>query len=338
MRLVLVDETRRRRYGPGTEQKPRTGLEFQDVTESPIMKTIDSLCSAIGKTPVFPLRRLSEAAGAEILAKADLLNPGGSLKDRVALAMIEAAEAAGKLSPGATVVEATAGNTGLGLAWVAPVRGYRFVAVMTELDRGPKTEMMEAMGAEVVLVEYGIPWDAENGCLGIADRIARERDGVFLNQFSNPANAGIHETTTAAEILADCGDELDAVIVGVGTGGTATGLGRGLKPALPNLRLIGVVAEGAYLASEREGDRIAGITPDFPPDIFDPSLLDEIVGISSEDAAVATVRLNETEGIPGGHSAGACLLAAENEARARPGSRILILIGDSIRNYPGLGR
>lgn len=301
------------------------------------MEIFDDLCATVGDTPIVPLRRLSEAAGAEILAKCEHLNPGGSLKDRVALAMVEAAEADGRLEPGSWIVEATAGNTGLGLAWVAPARGYRFVAVMTEIDRGPKTETMEAMGAEVVLVPKGIPWDTEEGCVGVAARIARERGGVFLDQFSNPANPAAHEAT-AAEIWGALEDELDTVVVGVGTGGTATGLGRALKPRLPGLRLLGVVAEGAYLASEREGDRIAGITPDFPPEIFDPSVLDDVVGISAGDAAAATRRLAETEGLAGGHSAGACLLAAEEEARERPGSRILILVGDGIRNYPGLGR
>ncbi len=302
------------------------------------MSKHQDILGCIGRTPVLALPRLSRSAGATLLGKAELFNPGGSLKDRIALAMIEAAEAAGELSPGATIVEATAGNTGLGLAWVTAALGYRFVAVMSEADRGPKTETMEAMGTEVELVRTGVAWDSEEGPLGVAARIAAERGGLFINQFANPANPDVHQHQTAAEILEQVGEDLDAVVVGVGTGGTATGLARGLVPSLPRLRMIGVVADGAYLGSGREDDRIAGITPDFEPSIFALDLLDEVQAIPAGEAARATRRLAEVEGIPAGHSSGACLLAAENEARRHPGSTILLLLGDSIRNYPGIGR
>ncbi|MEM8997285.1 MAG: cysteine synthase family protein [Acidobacteriota bacterium] len=304
----------------------------------------DDLCDLIGNTPIFPLPRLSAALGdgVELLAKAEHLNPGGSIKDRVALGMIRAAEDDGRLGPGMTVTEATAGNTGLGLAWICAARGYRFVAVMSASDKGPKTEVMESMGAECVLVEPGPAWDSEDGCLGIAGRIAAERGGVFLNQFENPANPQAHACTTAAEILAQTGGRVDAVVIGVGTGGTAAGLGRVLKPAVPGLRLIGVAAEGSYLGSELEGDRIAGITPDFAPKIFDEGVLDAVVTVTAADAAPATMRLAREEGIPAGLSSGALLLAAEAEAKRlrgeRPGrtARVLFTICDGVRNYPSL--
>ena len=297
----------------------------------------EDLFQCIGRTPIFLLPRLSKSAGAQLFAKAEHLNPGGSVKDRVALDMVLDAEARGVLKPGSTLVEATAGNTGIGLAWIAAARGYRFVAVMTEADRGPKTETMEAMGTEVVLLPKGPAWDSEDGALGVAARIAEERQGLFLNQFENPANPAAHEKTTAVEILEDLPDGLDALVVGVGTGGTATGLGRGLQPAWPDLRILGVSAEGSYLGSELENDRIAGITPDFPPQVFDPDLLTMVETFTGEAAAEAAKRLMTLEGIPAGHSSGALLLAAEAEAQRHPGSRILLLICDGRNNYPGLG-
>lgn len=297
------------------------------------MSSFHDVFQCVGETPTFPLRRLSEAVGAELLAKAEHLNPGGSIKDRVALAMIEAAEADGRLRPGMTVTEATAGNTGIGLAWIAAARGYPFVSVMSEADRGPKTEAMEAMDAEVVLLPYGLQWDSDEGPLGVAGRIAEERGGIFLNQFSNPANPEVHERTTGAEIVAEAG-EVDAVVVGIGSGGTVTGVGRALRKAGSKAELIGVVADGSYLA---DGDsRIAGITPDFEPVIFDRPLVDRIESVSAAEAAKAARRLATQEGIPSGHSGGASLVAAERFARRRPGSRILFLISDSARNYPDL--
>jgi cysteine synthase len=297
------------------------------------VKILGSIVECIGTTPVLRLASLSRAAGAELLVKAEYLNPAGSLKDRVALAMVVEAEAAGALRPGATLVEATAGNTGIGLALVAAARGYRFVAVMTEADRGPKSEMMEALGAEVAYTPADEPWNSQTGPLGVAARIAAERGGVFLNQFANPANPWVHETTTAVEIAEAVGALLDVLVIGVGTGGTATGLGRGLRPRLPRLRLVGVAAEGSYLGSGRPGDRIAGITPDFEPEVFDRSLLDGIETVTAEEAALAARRLAVVEGIPAGHSSGASLVAAEREARRRPGATILFLLGDSVRNY-----
>ena len=297
----------------------------------------NDICSLVGNTPIFRLSRLSEELGAEILVKAEHLNPGGSIKDRIAVEMVRAAEQDGLLSPGQTLVESTAGNTGIGLAWVARALGYRFVSVMTEADRGPKTWFMESMGSEVVLVPKGVAWDADDGPLGVARRIARERDGVFLNQFDNLANPRAHEAT-AQEILDALGSNLDALVVGIGTGGTVTGLGRVLKPAIPGLRMIGVAADGSYLGSEREGDRIAGITPDFPPAIFEPEWLDEIVPITAPDGWRAARRLAEVEGLPAGHSSGALLLAAEAEARRRPGSTILFFLCDTLRNYSELRR
>ncbi|MEM1204464.1 MAG: cysteine synthase family protein [Acidobacteriota bacterium] len=300
------------------------------------MSRRDDLFACIGGTPTFLLPKVSAAAGAQIFGKAEYLNPGGSIKDRIALAMVEAAERAGPLAPGTTLVEATAGNTGIGLAWIAAARGYRFVAVMNAADRGPKTQAMEAVGAECVLLDSHEPWDSEEGALGVARRIAESRGGLFLNQFENDANPVAHEHGTAPEIVADMEGDVDAVIVGIGTGGTVTGLARGFAKLLPNVRLIGVAAEGSYLGTELEGDRIAGITPDFPPRVFEQDLLHRLDTITGDAAAVAARRLAEIEGIPAGHSSGALLLAAEAEARRNPGSRILFTLCDSLRNYKPL--
>lgn len=312
--------------------------EHSTVSPTAISSTaiLDDSCALVGHTPTIRLPRLSAAAGAELFGKVEYLNPGGSIKDRIAVAMVEAAEKDGRLRPGMTLVEATAGNTGLGLAWVAATRGYQFVSVMSASDKGPKTDTMEAMGSECVLIPPGAPWDSDEGPVGIGARIAEERGGVFLNQFENPANPAAHETGTAREILDTFGDSLDAVVVGVGTGGTVTGVGRGLKAVQPGIRIIGVSGEGSYLGSELEGDRIAGITPDFPPDNLDLSVIDHLQTITGPVAAEATRRLNRTEGTSAGHSSGALLLAAEDEAKRNPGSKILILLCDSVRNYPDL--
>lgn len=295
----------------------------------------DHVTALVGNTPVFRLPRISAELGAEIFAKAEHLNPGGSIKDRIALAMVDAAEAAGHIQKGQTLVEATAGNTGIGLAWIAAARGYKFVSVMNASDKGPKTELMESMGAEVALADPEIPWDTDEGCLGIAQRIADERGGLFLNQFANAANPDVHEKTTAPEILAAF-DKLDFLIVGVGTGGTVTGLARGLKPHMPELQIVGVPAEGSYLGSEKPGDRIAGITPDFEAEVFDPKSMDILFPVDADSAFAAARRLLETEGLPVGHSSGAFLVAAEHLAQKHPGSKILFFTCDSVRNYSQL--
>lgn len=296
----------------------------------------DDITALVGNTPVFRLPRLSEAAGAELVVKAEHLNPGGSIKDRAGLAMVESLEKEGRLSRGQTLVEATAGNTGISLAWIAAAKGYKFVSVMNAADEGPKTQLMESMGAEVSLADPEIPWDSEEGCLGIARRIADERGGIFLNQFENVANPAAHELTTAEEIYRDFGESLDSLVVGVGTGGTVTGLARGLKPRHPKLQIIGVPADGSYLGSEKPGDRIPGITPDFEAKVFDPTSIDRLVPIDAETAMEGARRLLEIEGLPVGHSSGALLVAAEREAARRPGSTILFFLCDSVRNYPSL--
>lgn len=300
------------------------------------MTAADVTFESIRETPVVALPRLSAAAGAELLAKVELGSAGRSIKDRVAVAMIRAAEEGGLLAPGATIVEATAGNTGIALARIATARGYRFVAVMSEADRGPKTDAIEALGAEVVLAASDRPWSSPEGPLGVARRIGRERGGVFLDQFANPANPRVHELTTAVEIRRALGDRLDAVVAGIGTGGTVTGLARALKPAIRGLRVIGVVGVGSYLGNGRHEDRIPGITPDFEAAVFERGLVDRIETLCPGEAARAARCLAELEGLPAGLSSGACLLAAENEARRRPGSRILLIVADSARNYPGL--
>ena len=312
------------------------------------MKRLASVVDGIGATPLVHLPKLSASAGADLWGKAELFNPGGSVKDRIALAMVRAAQDDGRLRAGGYVVEATAGNTGIGLSLVCAALGYRFVAVMTSLDRGPKSELMRSLGAEVVFVEPGPRWDSDEGPLGVAAGIAAERSGVFLDQFSNPANPAVHERVTADELAAELGLSADldppaerreraaSIVVGVGTGGTATGLKRGLAERAPQVRVVGVAAAGSYLGPGPEDDRIAGITPDFAPKTFDQSILDGLETVTSPEAADAAGRLARTEGIPVGHTTGACLVAAEREARRYPGRTIVLVLGDSVRNYPEL--
>jgi len=299
------------------------------------MKIYGSIADLIGRTPIIRLSHLSRATGAEILVKAEFLNPGGSMKDRVALAMLVAAEKAGTIKPGGLLVEATAGNTGIGLAMLAAARGYRFIAVMTDSDRGPKSEAMEAYGAEVVFARSDAPWDSNRGPLGVARELAQAHGGLFLNQFANPANPEAHAQTTAREIIEDLGASLDVLVAGVGSGGTVTGIARALKPAIPGLSVVGVAARSSYLGANDHGSgRIPGITPDFEAEVFAPGLIDRFALIDPEAANQRARELARSEGLWVGHSSGAIVEAAVSEARERPGAMVLAVLADTGRNTP----
>ena len=294
-----------------------------------------SVLDLVGRTPLLRLGKLSPEGGAEVLGKLEAREPGGSVKDRPALAMIRAAEAAGQLTPGDVLVEATSGNTGISLAMIAAVRGYRCVIVMPEDMSAARREILKAYGAEVVLTA------AEEGMAGAVERaeeLVRERGAYMPSQFDNPANPQAHAETTAEEIWADTGGRLDAVVLGVGTGGTLTGVGRVLKARRPELRVVAVEPRAsAVLSGGRPGlHGIQGLGAGFVPAVLDRALIDEIVTVTDVAADRMRRRLAREEGLLVGPSSGANVHASREVARRMaPGQRVVTLLCDHGERYFG---
>jgi len=302
------------------------------ITESGLRVAEDAL-SLIGKTPLVRLARVS-GRGASVLAKAEFLNPAGSVKDRPALAMIESAERAGTLKPGATLIEATSGNTGISLAMIAAVRGYRCVLVMPEDMSLERRYILRAYGADIVLTPAG---DGMTGAVSKARTLLEETPGAFMpSQFRNPANPETHERGTAQEILEQTGGEIAAFVAGVGTGGTITGVGRALRAGLgKRVRLVAVEpANSAVLSGKPPGMHgIQGLGAGFVPEILDRSLIDEVVEVSDVAAERMARRLAREEGLLVGPSSGANVHAAcEVAARLGQGTVVTILC-DSGERY-----
>jgi cysteine synthase A len=288
----------------------------------------------IGGTPLVRLARLSPKGGAEICAKLEAQNPGGSVKDRPALSMIEAAEADGRLAEGATLVEATSGNTGISVAMIAAVRGYRCVIVMPEDMSAARRFLLRAYGAEVILTP------AQEGMAGAverADRLVAETEGaLMLGQFENAANPDAHARTTAEEIWRDTGGKLEAFVAGVGTGGTLTGVGRVLRERLPNVRIVAVEPRrSAVLSGGRPGlHGIQGLGAGFIPDVLDRELIDDVVSVADVAAERMQRRLAREEGLLLGPSSGANVHAAiEVARRMQPGERVVTILCDGGERY-----
>jgi len=297
----------------------------------------ESICETIGSTPLVRIRRLAQASGchAEILTKLEFFNPLASVKDRIALAMVEAAEQAGAISPGGTLIEATSGNTGIALAFVCAAKGYRLILTMPESMSVERRKMLQLLGAELELTP------AEQGMRGAVERaqqlVDARPDAVMLQQFQNPANPEIHWTITAQEIWRDTAGRVDAIVAGVGTGGTLTGCALALKPRNPDLRIIAVEPEDSQvLAGGRPGThQIQGIGAGFVPTVLDRDCLDEIVAISNETAFTTARAAARMEGLPIGISSGATLAAAL-EVGARPqmaGRRIVVIVASCAERY-----
>jgi cysteine synthase A len=291
----------------------------------------------IGGTPLVELRRLGEELDAQVLAKLEFLNPGGSVKDRIGVAMIDAAERDGELEPGGVVVEPTSGNTGIALALVCAARGYELVLTLPEGMSRERTKLLRAYGAEV----HETPSMGGMGeAIELAERIVSERGAFMPHQFSNPANPEIHRRTTAEEIWADTDGEVDALVCGVGTGGTITGVGTVLKERRPEVHVIAVEpARSPVLSGGVPGPHnIQGIGAGFVPEVLDRELIDEIVGVDDE-VALATARMAaHREGVLVGISAGAALSAALELAK-RPemaGKRIVTIVPDGGERYMSL--
>ncbi len=291
----------------------------------------------IGHTPLLELVRLEQAEGlsAHLLAKLEYLNPAGSVKDRVARAMIEDAEAKGLLKEGSVIIEPTSGNTGIGLAVMAAVRGYRVIIVMPETMSVERRQIMKAYGAELVLTEGA---KGMSGAIEKANQLAQEIPGAFIpGQFDNPANAAAHEATTGPEIWADTDGAVDVFVAGIGTGGTITGVGRYLKRQNPNVKIVGVEPAGSpVLSGGKAGPHgLQGIGAGFVPGVLDTGIYDEIIPVKEADAYAMGRAIGQKEGVLVGISSGAAAWAAVQLAR-RPeyaGKNIVVLLPDTGDRY-----
>jgi cysteine synthase len=295
-------------------------------------KVVDSVLELIGQTPLVKLARVPQDGGARVWAKAEHLNPTGSVKDRICLAMIEAAEKSGALRPGMTIVEATSGNTGAALALVANVKGYPLVLTMPRSMSLERRSLLRSFGAELVLTE---PEEAMEGAVREAARIAAERGGWVAHQFDNPANPEVHAITTAVEIIDALGGVPDVVVAAVGTGGTITGVGRALKARGP-VRVIAVEpASNAVLSGGAPGpSKIQGIGAGFVPANYDASLVDEIRTVPDKAAWAMKQRLAREEGLLTGLSAGANVaVACDVAAGLPPDARVVTFLCDTGERY-----
>ncbi len=296
----------------------------------------NSILDVIGRTPLIRLHRVAASVPSPIYVKAEMLNPGGSVKDRVAIAMVEAAERDGRLRPGGVIVEATAGNTGVGLALAAAVKGYRLIVVMPDKMSEDKIRLLKAYGAEVVITPTSVPPDSPESYNGVADRLARELPGAWRpNQFENPENPLAHYRTTAAEIWEQTGGEIEVFVAGMGTGGTISGVGRFLKEKKPEVTVVGADPEGSILSGDAPRRYLVeGIGEDFIPKTFNRQVVDEMVRVSDRESFVTARRLAREEGILAGGSSGTALAAALRYAQrlSRPRT-IVVLLPDTGRNY-----
>src|SRR4051794_20464062 len=296
----------------------------------------DSVLNTVGDTPLVRLGRIGRDLPCELLAKCEFMNPGGSVKDRIGVRMLLDAEAAGRIKPGDTLIEPTSGNTGIGLALAAAVRGYRVIITMPEKMSQEKQVVLEALGAEIIRTPTEAAWDSPESHIGVARRLREViPNSHILDQYANESNPRAHEEGTAAEILEQCGGKLDAIVMTAGTGGTISGVARGLKRVLPNVQVIGVDPEGSLLAgpSEIRSYKVEGIGYDFIPDVLDRSLVDRWIKSNDRDSFRVARRLIRQEGLLVGGSSGAAVWAALQVCRElTPGSRVVVILPDSIRN------
>lgn len=300
-------------------------------------KIYNNLTELIGNTPLMEVTNIEKAENlkARVLVKIESFNPGGSVKDRIGLAMIEAAEKSGALKPGGLIIEPTSGNTGIGLAWVASVKGYRLILTMPETMSVERQKLLKALGAELVLTPGS---EGMNGAIRRAEELKAEHPGSFIPmQFDNPANPEMHYRTTGQEIWRDTDGEVDIFVAGVGTGGTLTGTARALKEHKPSIKAVAVEPEGSpVLEGGKAGPhKIQGIGAGFVPKNFDASVVDEIIAVPDEEAVMASRLLAQKEGLLVGISAGAAMTAALAEARKEEnsGKTIVVLLPDTGERY-----
>jgi cysteine synthase A len=295
---------------------------------------VDNALGLVGNTPLVRLGRIVPDGSAEIVAKLESFNPGGSVKDRIALAMIEDAEKRGLLKPGATIVEPTSGNTGIGLAMVAAVKGYKLILTMPDDMSQERRKLLQRYGAQLVLTPA---IEGMTGAVFAAEEMVQKNGDYFMpQQFTNPANPQVHRQTTAQEVLRDTGGRLDAFVAGVGTGGTITGVGEVLKQKLPGVLVVAVEpTRSPVLAGGKPGlHGIQGIGASFVPSVLNSEVYDELIAVKDEEAMEMTRRLTRTEGLLVGISAGANVFASLQIAkRLGEGKRVVTILPDTGERY-----
>jgi cystathionine beta-synthase len=300
------------------------------------VEVLDSFLDAVGDTPLVRLHKVTRDVRPTVLAKLEMLNPGGSVKDRIGLRMIEAAEREGKLKPGGTIVEPTSGNTGHGLAIAAAIRGYKCIFVMPDKMSQEKIALLRAYGAEVIVTPTAVPPESPESYYRVADRLTEEIPGAFQpNQYFNQENPRAHYDTTGPEIWRQTDGKVDAFVCGVGTGGTITGAARYLKEQNPDIVVVGADPEGSLLSGGDVHSYLTeGIGEDFWPETFDPTLVDRWVRVSDRDAFAMARAVTRQEGILVGGSSGTAVVAALEVARELDASKtVVVILPDTGRNY-----
>ncbi|MFZ0128460.1 MAG: cystathionine beta-synthase [Candidatus Dormiibacterota bacterium] len=299
------------------------------------MEYVESILDLVGNTPLVRLSKVTEGLRPLILAKLEQLNPGGSVKDRIGLSMLEDAERRGLLRPGGTVVEPTSGNTGHGLAMAAAIKGYKMIFVMPDKMSAEKISLLRAYGAEVVICPTNVERDSPQSYYSVADRLTREVPGAYQpNQYFNTRNPEAHYRTTGPEIWRQTDGRITAFVAGVGTGGTISGAGKYLKEQNPAVRVIGADPEGSIYSGEIAPYKVEGVGEDFWPGTFDRDVVDEFIQVTDRESFVAARKLARQEGILVGGSAGLALHAAIQVAvDSKPDDVIVVLLPDTGRNY-----
>ena len=301
------------------------------------MKILNNILEAIGGTPIVKLNKIGSELDCNLMVKCEFFNSGGSIKDRIGYNMILEAENSGRIKPGDTLIEPTSGNTGIGMALAAAVKGYKMIITMPEKMSKEKEVVLKALGAEIVRTPTEAAWDCDESHIGVAKKLNNEiENSHILDQYANPANPDIHYKTTAVEIINDLDGKIDMVVMGVGTGGTITGVAKKLKEFNPNIKIIGVDPFGSILGggTEIHSYKVEGIGYDFFPDVLDNNLIDEYIKVDDKNSFQTAKKLIKQEGLFIGGSSGSAVWAGLQAAKQlKKNQNCLIILPDSIRNY-----